>query len=383
MRLAILYPHYDHPAIEERYGTWQSQLFLRRAAAGAEWVTYGAAESIGAVARGVSADRCLVVTDPLLLAGDSLVAALSAALADDVAAVLPTTNYSAVTAQLVQDLEPYLTIRQFQEEAAARATGNTPSFRVTWNGNPGLYLASTARLRELQRPAAEALDGCTVAVAPDAYVHRWTELRSQPRTDLLPRIPAAARSILEFGCAEGLIGATVKARQPCRYVGIEIDPDATAKAEGRLDHVHRGDATRLVTTLEERFDCIIGGDVLEHLADPWSFLIQLRELAAVDGVLLLSIPNVANWAIVADLLQGRFDYAYIAIACAGHLRFFSRNTITDALEIAGWSVASIEPQEAIVNRQTETLLQQLEAAGIPHDRQELLAPGFYVTARNK
>src|SRR5437764_3421657 len=35
--------------------------------------------------------------------------------------------------------------------------------------------------------AAKALDGRTVAIAPDAYVHRWTELRSQPRTDLLPR----------------------------------------------------------------------------------------------------------------------------------------------------------------------------------------------------
>jgi 2-polyprenyl-3-methyl-5-hydroxy-6-metoxy-1,4-benzoquinol methylase len=382
MRLAILYPHYDHPAIEERYGSWQAQLFLRRAAPGAEWVTYGPAESVGAVAGAVTADHCLVVTDPLLLVGDSLVAALTAALSEDVVAAIPTTNSSTETAQLVKGLEPYLTIRQFQEAAAARAAGNTPPSHLTWSGNPGLYLASAAHLREIPGRAAEALDGRTVAIAPDAYVHRWTELRSQPRTDLLPRIPAAAHSILEFGCAEGLIGATVKARQACRYVGIEIDPEAAARAEARLDHVYRGDATELVTTLDERFDCIIGGDVLEHLADPWSFLIHLREIAAADGVLLLSIPNVANWAIVDDLLRGRFDYAYIAIACAGHLRFFSRNTIADALEIAGWSVASIEPQEAIVNRDTETLFRRLEAAGIPHDRQELLAQGFYVTARN-
>jgi hypothetical protein len=46
-------------------------------------------------------------------------------------------------------------------------------------------------------------------------------------------------------------------------------------------------------------------------------------------------------------------------------------------------VTSIEPQESIVNRETETLLRQLEAAGIPHDRQQLLAPGYYVTARNR
>ncbi len=383
MRLAILYPRYDHPAIEERYGTWQAQLFLRRAAAGAEWVTYEPSQPIGDVAAGVSADVCIVVTDPLLLAANSIVAALTAALSEDVVAALPVANRSPEAAQLVRGLQPYLTIRQFQDEAAARASGNTPPIRLTWSGDPGLYLASSDRLRTLHGTAAEALEGLTVAIAPDAYVHRWTELRAQPRTDLLPRIPAAARNILEFGCAEGWFGATVKARQPCRYTGIEIDSEAAVRAEGRLDRVLRGDATKLVSTLDETFDCLIGGDVLEHLADPWSFLIDLRAITAADGVLLLSIPNIANWAMVADLLRGRFDYAYMAIACAGHLRFFSRNTITDALEIAGWTVESIEPQEAIVNGDTASLLRQLETAGIPHDRADLVAPGFYVTARNR
>jgi SAM-dependent methyltransferase len=173
----------------------------------------------------------------------------------------------------------------------------------------------------------------------------------------------------------------VKARQNCRFVGIEIDPLAAAQAGQRLDRVCCGDATELIETLGERFDCIIGGDVLEHLGDPWSFLIRLRELATPDALLLLSVPNVANWAIVADLLRGRFDYAYIAIACAGHLRFFGRNTIVDALEIAGWSVEAIEPQPPIVNQEAASLLHRLATSGIRHDPEELVAPGFYVRAR--
>lgn len=382
MRLAILYPQFAHPAIEERYGSWQSQLFLRRAAREADWITYPPDEAIGTVASRVDADHCLVVTDPLLLVGSSIVACLSAALAADTAAALPVTNAASHDAQRVQSLEPYLTIRQFQEAAEARAAGNESPRITTWEGDPGIYLCPTAFLRAAHGTASGALDGQRVAISPNAYVHRWTQLRSQPRADLLPRIPSSARNILEFGCAEGLLGEAVKLRQTCRFVGIEIDPQAAEAARTRLDHVYCEDATELASRLTEQFDCIIGGDVLEHLSDPWTFLFRLRELALPGAALLLSIPNVANWAIAGDLLRGRFDYAYIAIACAGHLRFFSRNTIADALEIAGWTVESIDPQPSIVNDETTRLLRQLEESGIPHDPSDLVAPGFYVLARN-
>ena len=381
VRIAILYPHFVHAAIEERYGSWQSQLFLRRAAPGAEWVTYDPDADICVAARDIAADYCIVVTDPLLLCGTALLDCLAAALAGGVVAAIPVTNEGTQGAQIAGEIEPYLTIRQFKETAGDRATRNEPAKVVVWSGDPGLYLAPAAFVRNAQSTAAEALNGRNVAISPNAYVHRWTRLRSQARTDLLPRIPDSVQSILEFGCAEGILGQAVKARQPCRFVGIEIDPEAAEKAGLRLDHVYCGNAEEIVSTLAEGFDCILGGDVLEHLADPWSFLTGLRKLANEEALLLLSIPNVANWAIIADLLRGTFDYAYIAIACAGHLRFFGRETITDALEIAGWSVESIEPQTPIVNSETFLLLKQLSEAGIPHDPDALLAPGFYVRAR--
>jgi 2-polyprenyl-3-methyl-5-hydroxy-6-metoxy-1,4-benzoquinol methylase len=381
MRVAVLYPRFVHPAIEERYGSWQSQLFLRRAAPGADWVTYDPEEEVSGAAGRTDAGCCLVVTDPLLLAGPAVVGSLSSALTGDVAAAIPVTNAASQSAQLAPGIEPYLTIRQFQDVAETLVHQGGSVRSLVWDGDPGLYLSSAAFLRTRPFRATEALNGETVAIAPGAYVHRWTRLRSQPRTDLLPLIPANAANILEFGCAEGVLGEAVKARQNCRFAGIEIDALAASQAQKRLDRVYCGDATELLETLAERFDCIIGGDVLEHLSDPWSFLIRLRQLATPDGLLLLSVPNVANWAIVADLLRGRFDYAYIAIACAGHLRFFGRNTIADALEIAGWSVEAIEPQPPIVNHETAFLLQRLAESGIPHDPEELVAPGFYVRAR--
>ena len=100
-------------------------------------------------------------------------------------------------------------------------------------------------------------------------------------------------------------------------------------ARKRIDDVYCGDAREIVALIREKFDWIIGGDIVEHLDEPWSFLSELRRVAKPGGHLLLSIPNIAHAALIADLLRGRFDYVYMGLTCVGHLRFFTRRTIED------------------------------------------------------
>jgi 2-polyprenyl-3-methyl-5-hydroxy-6-metoxy-1,4-benzoquinol methylase len=382
MALSLLFPRFHHAAIEEQYATLQSQLFLRRAHRWSEWVDYDPEQPVAEALAPVSAPKCVVVTDPLVLVASTFAELLEPALADGVIAAVPVTNETDQEEQRAPAIEPYLTIRQFETIAEKYARNSDSPRLATGHGDPGLFLCRTESLRGCRRPAREALEGAPIAVVPTAYVHRWTRLRSQPRTDLLPYVPVDARNILEFGCAEGLFGEQVKRRQECRYVGMEMDESAAIEARRRLDQVHTGDARRIVTTLDEKFDCIIGGDVLEHLDDPWTFLTQLRAVAARNASLVLSVPNIANAAILADLLQNRFDYAYIAITCAGHLRFFTRNTITDTLEITGWRVETIEPQATIANDETRALVARLQQCGLTSAPDDLSAPGFYVVARN-
>ena len=165
-------------------------------------------------------------------------------------------------------------------------------------------------------------------------------------------------------------------------VGIELDSEAAAVAATRLDAVHTGDVRTLVDRVDERFESIVGGDILEHLDEPWTFLMELRKLAEPGGQLLLSVPNVASWPIVADLLRGRFDYVYMGITCAGHLRFFTRQTIEEMLTIAGWTPVAVEPQPQFVTPEFEDFSAKLTAAGIEHSLPDLITPGFYVHARN-
>ncbi|MFP5246216.1 MAG: class I SAM-dependent methyltransferase, partial [Thermoanaerobaculia bacterium] len=207
-------------------------------------------------------------------------------------------------------------------------------------------------------------------------------LRGQTRFDLLARISPQAKSILEFGCGEAPLGEALKRRQKCRVVGIELDPAAAAIAQKRIDAVYRGDVREIVEILDERFDWIVGGDIVEHLDEPWSFLAELRRVAAPGGHLLLSLPNLANASIISDLLRGRFDYVYMGLTCVGHLRFFTRQSLVDMLTIAGWTVVEITPQDPVPTAAQEELLRALDASVFPYSKDDVTATGYYVIARN-
>mgnify|MGYP002655326185 CR=1 FL=1 len=82
--------------------------------------------------------------------------------------------------------------------------------------------------------------------------------------------------------------------------------------------------------------------MLEHTTDPLSWLQRARQLLASGGAVITSIPNVGHWSVVADLLEGRWDYAPVGIHCITHLRFFTRHGIEDLFAQAGFAIDSIE-----------------------------------------
>jgi hypothetical protein len=83
--------------------------------------------------------------------------------------------------------------------------------------------------------------------------------------------------------------------------------------------------------------------VLEHLEDSIGALMLGRELAHPGATLVASVPNVGHMSLVRDLVRGRFDPLPAGLADAGHLRWFTRASLEDALEEAGWRTVLIEP----------------------------------------
>ena len=382
--ITVLYPQFDHPAIEERYASWQTQMLLKAGVGADRLAFYDIDEKAADAVSDVSSEYVMVIVDPLLLPSPGLGPRLMEALAaSGAAAAVPISNEASNPAQRSVPATPYLTLRELQEVQASLEERPQQLEQIDWDrSNPALFLCRTEYLRKNTFSLRHAIDGAPVAISRTDYIHRWNTMRGQGREDLLQRISLDAKNVLEFGCGEGTLGQALKKRQKCRVVGIELDRDAAAIAGKRIDDVYCADAREIVAILHDQFDWIVGGDIVEHLDEPWSFLADLRRIAAPGGHLLLSLPNIAHMSVVNDLLQGRFDYGYMGLTCVGHLRFFTRRSIEEMLSIAGWKVVEIAPQEG-----PETpgmgLADVLEKAGHSYAKADARATGYYVIAQNR
>jgi len=83
---------------------------------------------------------------------------------------------------------------------------------------------------------------------------------------------------------------------------------------------------------------VICGDLIEHLRDPERFLVRVRPLLRPGGRLVLTTPNVANWAMRLGLLAGRWRYTDRGILDRTHLHLFTKKTLEETLERAGYRV---------------------------------------------
>ena len=136
--------------------------------------------------------------------------------------------------------------------------------------------------------------------------------------------------ILDVGCARGRLGKALKDfGPPGRQVfGIERNEEAAAAAAKDLDAVYRIDVTRESPSIEPgSLDCILFGDVLEHLYDPLSVIRALRIFLKEDGIIICSIPNAQNHSVISALFTNDFQYKNSGLLDRDHIRFFTLSSI--------------------------------------------------------
>lgn len=205
------------------------------------------------------------------------------------------------------------------------------------------------------------------------------EYYEQANPDLLYRIPVNAGVVLEVGCGAGALGAAFKAINPtATVVGLELMAGPAEQARQRLDHVltvNVDDTPRpALPSSVGPVDCLVYGDVLEHLRDPAAVLQQQLGWLAPDGLLLACIPNVQHWSVLANLLAGQWPQLDQGLFDRTHLRWFTRSSIVALLEGSGLVVHDITPR-IFQPGQAQAFVQQLAPAlpGLGIDPQVLLA----------
>ena len=146
------------------------------------------------------------------------------------------------------------------------------------------------------------------------------------------------KRVLELGPAAGAFTRAL-VDKGCRVVAIEVDPDAAAGVEPVAERVIVGDLSDPAVVAsaidDERFDVVVGGDVLEHLRDPLEVLRGCRAALKPGGYVVLSLPNIAHADVKLQLLDGRFPYRPTGLLDRTHLRFFTLESIHELLHDAG------------------------------------------------
>jgi 2-polyprenyl-3-methyl-5-hydroxy-6-metoxy-1,4-benzoquinol methylase len=189
----------------------------------------------------------------------------------------------------------------------------------------------------------------------------------------------SGKRVLDIGCSTGYL-ARVLTERDNRVVGVEFDSGAAVQAREWCDEVFVGDAETLELPPElGTFDVMLCADIVEHLRDPVRFLKRRKSLLRAGGTLVLSTPNIANWSIRASLLAGRFRYTNRGILDRTHRHFFTRRTLIEGLEDAGYSIETLDftiPVPLIGTPPVERI-----AYAVGRLRPSLLAYQFIATAR--
>jgi SAM-dependent methyltransferase len=128
----------------------------------------------------------------------------------------------------------------------------------------------------------------------------------------------------------------LKAAGAAHVAGIEIDPEAAARARPRVDVLVEGSVLDCGLPFGDgEFDYIIFADVLEHLRDPDAALQRTLPHLAPDGRLVVSVPNMRFYLVLARLVFDRWAYTDAGVRDRDHVRLFTRRSLERMLAANG------------------------------------------------
>jgi 2-polyprenyl-3-methyl-5-hydroxy-6-metoxy-1,4-benzoquinol methylase len=334
-----------------------------------------------------TASLVLVCADPeaYLLPRAALRLLASLAARPDVGVLLPVANETPLEA--ARAAPGFATVTpSLLEEAVEEFARRPPELIACAEADSPVFVARRAVLEALppalalvDLPREAARQTFTAAIDPGAYVHRYGAMDAQPREDLAAHVPPGARAVLDVGCARGAAAGALEARGVAAVYGIEPDAESAREASRRYDRVVALPLEEVDEDWAGRFDAVLFGDVLEHLADPSGALERVRPWLAPNGVVVASVPNLGHWAIVSDLIEGRFDYVPYSLLSGTHVRFFTRASLRELFEASGYAVERIETVELAVSPAGAAKLARLLA--LPEASPDLTAAEFVVVAR--
>jgi 2-polyprenyl-3-methyl-5-hydroxy-6-metoxy-1,4-benzoquinol methylase len=156
------------------------------------------------------------------------------------------------------------------------------------------------------------------------------------------------QDVLDIGAGEGFFASQLAANgNTVSGIDNRPNPAGTSPFERYFTaDLEDGIAVVIAQLGGRRFDRVLLLDVLEHLRRPEQILHQAHAVVKREGLLIVSLPNIANIYVRLSLLLGRFNYSERGLLDKTHIRFFTRKTARRLLESTGYSI--LEERQTVI-----------------------------------
>jgi SAM-dependent methyltransferase len=155
------------------------------------------------------------------------------------------------------------------------------------------------------------------------------ELYFNPRTSKILDIGSGPGHFLKIGKDRGWeskgLEPNIDAAKYSKSIGLDI-----------IEEFYTKDLSETVG----KFDVINLGEVLEHLRDPFNFILQLKNNLNKNGILSIIVPNDFNPFQL--ILNQSYDYNAWWLAPPYHINYFTFNSLSKLLEKAGFKIVNKE-----------------------------------------
>ncbi|NOU47314.1 MAG: class I SAM-dependent methyltransferase [Bacteroidales bacterium] len=215
-------------------------------------------------------------------------------------------------------------------------------------------------------------------VLKNSYVFTFADSDDQVRHDLIKLVPENCKSLLDIGCSFGSLGKAIHKISPSTIIdGIEPNRLKAKLASQFYNEIFTLGIEEFPS--QKKYDCIICGDVLEHLLDPEEQLKHISSFLNTSGYLIVSVPNAGHWTLVADTANGIFEYLPWGLSCITHYHWFTEQTIIKAIEDAGLRIINIERQQTEPSPKGKIFIKNMIESNCGNE-QSLLTNEFIIKA---
>ncbi|MBI1195099.1 MAG: methyltransferase domain-containing protein [Gammaproteobacteria bacterium] len=149
--------------------------------------------------------------------------------------------------------------------------------------------------------------------------------------------------ILDLGCGNGALCHALMRNLSCEVVGIEYDEHGARIAQESnpgariFNYGVQDNPDTLLTQVGDKFDLAVSTEVIEHLYSPQLLPQYAARVLKPHGRLIVSTPYHGYLKNLAISLTGHWDAHHTALWEGGHIKFWSKTTLSRLMKENGFS----------------------------------------------